>query len=223
MLCLHRQHQKLRRKFGKTYKVKETQFDKYYRFTVPEDGIVFFDGRKMSDDSSYLYTRIKANGDSYKLSREAGEDIDLNFDSANCILLKKGTYYFYYSVYDKGSFRISYYKKPADKPNYCMKKAILLPKNKEIIVFQQGAMKYDRWYKIKLTKKKSLAFATNDDNLGCISLYDAKGKEIETLNDSADISTAYSKSRLKKGTYYFRISPYSPSHYSYDIVLLKWW
>jgi len=105
-----------------------------------------------------------------------------------------------------------------------MKKAVLLPKNKQVIVLQQGNMKYDRWYKIKLKKKKSITF--NSYNTARITMYDSKGKKIETTGDSDNEYERYSRNRLKKGTYYFKINyTYNSDYdidYNYLISTLKW-
>jgi len=192
---------------GKQVAIQE---DQIYKITIPQNGIVEYENKTSGD--MYFY---KKNKDSI-----FGESAGTFWEGSDCTLVKKGTYYF--SGYSDGSFKFVVIGKPANKANYTMKKAIALPKTKKIFVLQQGDMRYTRWYRIKLKKAKTLRITTNYGDF--IKLFNAKGKVVDLSGDSTDEMKYYSRKRLKKGTYYFRVA-YRDNNWMDDrdyIVTLQW-
>ena len=198
---------------GKTVKITK---GKVYKFTVPREGIVEFEFNK----ENYInLDKTTKNG----FVNNGIAMLDFPNYPTEWKMLKKGTYYIY--AFDSGRFKINIIGKPKNKPNYTMKKAISLPKNKKVSVLQMGKNKYDRWYKIHLKKNQTVSFTTNYTLY--IRMCDSQGKNIELTNSESGSSyhvKRYSKNRLKKGTYYFVIS-YNDENYEdddYQYRTLKW-
>lgn len=117
----------------------------------------------------------------------------------------KGTYYV--QMYDgnasddvaptaKVTFTVV--KAPNDA-NYCLANATTLAASKTVKIGQTTSYNYDRWFKIKLTKKKLISVYTVKGEESSIKICDSKGQWISTSYTDGVVKT---DSKQKAGTYY---------------------
>ncbi len=114
-------------------------------------------------------------------------------------VLPKGTYFL--RGYEKYRFKYQFIKYK-NKANYKASKAVWLKAGKKTAVVQSRGHNYDRWYKIKLTKKKRVTVWGPED----VAIYDAKHQYVRVTKDyNADGNKHSSYDKLKAGTYYIRV------------------
>ncbi len=140
--------------------------------------------------------------------------------------LPKGTYYI--CTRDKTKIRYNTYKAAASA-NYCYSRAQNLASGKKAIFTDRDG--YNRWYKIKLTKRKAITFyffnlSGSSTQFNDWALYDVNGTKLEcpssySYNESV-IGTAKSPI-LVKGTYYLFIrDPHEAHDNLYDTKYGLW-
>ena len=149
-------------KTGRVYSVKEN--NNFYKIKISRDSLLRFIKTDLDVTLIYVNFYKKASfdkaADTYSLSSPRAYINPFGF-----IFLKKGTYYFEINS-GKGSFKISNLgKPPANKANYCRRKAIPLAKNKKVTALQYDKEKYDRWYRITLPKDQYITLYLSDSKL----------------------------------------------------------
>ena len=187
--------------------VNGTSYDKtiYYKVTVKNDGVLTISAKNLGvagESWMDLYIYKKDKGQYYSLSNAVWTK-----DKSKTVkyAVEKGTYYIKANTYTKFKYTFT---KMEDKANYCASKAITLKKAKEVAVVNSAMNGYDRWYKIKLTKKQMLTIW----NSGSVAIYDSNFNVIDLIQNDEDYTKYYSTKMLGKGTYYVRI--YSNSYYN---------
>lgn len=179
-----------RDKKGYLYDAYET----LYKITIPRNSFVKIELSSSGKDHRDIYLLDKSKQYVTTIWKENG------YQSPEYCVLPEGTYYLgtgYNGV--KCKYLTFKYTNPG---NYCAAKAISLKSGKTIYTVQTPKYNYDRWYKIKLTKKQVITFWSNSEYSA--TLYDAKLKPVNIVQDSAKKYYTYAKQ--KKGTYYVRIS-----------------
>ena len=180
--------------------VTQPDYNTYYKVTVKDDGYLTVSAKESKLSYGYI------NVDGYKKVGKNYNHITgiLSSDKKSAsgkFAVKKGTYYL------QGTYGTQFkytFTKAVFKENYCASKAIDLKSNKEVVVVNTPKKAYDRWYKIKLTKKQKLTFWST--GAGGASIFDSNMKIVDVKYDDKDDTKWYSSSKLKKGTYYVRIS-----------------
>ena len=183
-------------------------YETYYKITVKKDGMLTISSQNVGDEAGawmdiYLYAKDK--GEYYNLS-----NVIWTTDKSKTVkyAVAKGTYYLRGNKNSK--FKYKFTQEPY-KANYCASKATSLKKNKEVTVVNTAKNGYDRWYKIKLTKRQMLTFWKSGSNTD-VQIYDSNMEAIDTIQDNDDSTKYYSRTLLKKGTYYVRIA--IPSYFN---------
>ena len=190
-----------------------------YKFTVPANYYMTLTIKGSNYTSLEIYKALKAKNDndycgSYDHSNSSAKTFN--------IALPKGTYYFC-SDYNFGKLAFKYrLYKYVNKPNYKSTKALNWKANKKLAIVQMPGHNYERWYKIKLTKKKRIyIWGAND-----VDLYDAKRQPLQvSSNNNSDSYTYYSYNKLKAGIFYIRVLGARP-YYEYPwygSVEIVWW
>lgn len=194
--------------------------DVYYKITIKNDGYLTINAQNLEKgEYYYLYIRKKNKGGGYDYVSDVSWTADASSKAVRCAL-KKGTYYLDPS-YDNFKFKYNF-TKASYKSNYCPEKAIKLDANKEIVEIVTPAKYYDRWYKITLKKKSDITYWKTGS--GYVRIYDSNFEAVDTVSDATDASKYYSRSKLKKGTYYICLEHYFPSNKSNAIgyMTIKW-
>lgn len=196
------------------YKVKSAKVNKWisgksgnlYKISIPSGTYIQAQVKKNGSVSFYKNKKVE-NGVLYLANEEYG-------------VLPKGTYYIYCSY----KFKIVT-KKYKNSANYNAGKASSLKAGKQVVVVQTPKDAYDRWYKIKLTKTKTINFWTN--NSSAVSVLNSEGKELNT--SSAGKNKYYTYEVQSAGTYYFCVGKdeeYNDDDSTYDwngsVYTLKW-
>lgn len=180
-----------------TGKYVNLEHNEEYSLTLTKDCYLEINLKSIQNDWSYadLYF-YKKNGKKY----EYVDDAYFNGADTKYIALKKGTYKVknYYCKKVKISV-----KTPELKANYCKSKAITLKKGSKVAVVQNRENGYNRWYKVKLTKKQVLKYVSLTGYNYNIRVYDSKLESISMIQDG---KTYFSSKRLSKGTYYIVIT-----------------
>lgn len=188
----------------------------YNKITVPNDGYITITVEKNSK-SDYVWIDLYDSKKSY-----IAEPV-YNSDDKKVVVnypVRKGTYYLEGVGYRAYKYKWKF-TKTVNKTNYSASKAISLNANKEVIVVNTPKDSYDRWYKIKLTKKKSIeCWITGNDSA---YIYDDELESVEMRYDS-DEKCYYSSKKLAKGTYYVRIAAnhYFNSRNKINMTTFKW-
>lgn len=169
----------------------------YYKISIPKAGYIKLEASK--DSKPYWDFAL------YNSKKKQYEDVylygsDSNY-GASYAAVQKGTYYL--KMKNSGQYKFRYiFKADPSKKNYTKKKAITLGRKKTVHnVFYSNAKKstLERWYKIKVTKKQRITW------VGEARLCDSKGRYVSSIYDQGKY---YSKSKLKKGTYYLCVKHY---------------
>ena len=174
--------------------------DMWMKVTAPQKGLLYLYVRNTKYPWIELYNskKWKFPGDYY--STEGNGKV--------IIPVSKGTYYLKlsYPMYDT----IKYvFKADPSKKNYTQNKAISAKQNKTYTtVIYSGDKKntWNRYYKLKLTKKQRITLLPTYGNVG--SLFNSKGEYISTSSyyDKNGNWAGYTTERkLPKGTYYLKI------------------
>jgi len=192
----------------------------YNKITIPNDGYITVTVEK-SNKADYAWI------DLYDSKKSYAGDILYNSDDKKVVAnypVRKGTYYLKGSAYNNYKYKWKF-TKAVNKNNYCASKAISLNANKEVVVVNTVKDAYDRWYKIKLTKKKSIDFwLTRAGGSGYVYLYDDEMEQLDTVYDDDD-DCYYTRNKLAKGTYYVRLVPahyYNNKNNKANLISFKW-
>ena len=176
--------------------------DMWMKVTAPQKGLLYLYVRNTKYPWIELYNSKKWKfpiPDGYTTFGGKGKVI---------IPVSKGTYYLKlsYPMYDT----IKYvFKADPSKKNYTQNKAISAKQNKTYTtVIYSGDKKntWNRYYKLKLTKKQRITLLPTYGNVG--SLFNSKGEYISTSSyyDKNGNWAGYTTERkLPKGTYYLKI------------------
>lgn len=200
----------------------------YYKITVDKAGELDFSYKGDEYGGITIYnSKSDLVNSGTKYSRTY---LSANTKNKN-IAVEKGTYYLNVS---SGSWKYTF-KAAVNKDNYRMGKALALKAGATVRICQSPKMNYGRWYKVTLTSKKKLYYATNygtgnvgsyDSNAYLIEIYNASGKRIETVKNGSEIKYC-TKAKLAKGTYYIYVksNPVYAGDRAYafgNVVTLKW-
>lgn len=206
-------------KKGTWIKLPYGNTDKIYKLVLSSDSIVTVNWKDNKNDYgyAYLYPDTKCE--------ESITDL-IDYEGAagtRFVALSKGTYYIrMYDYAEKPTTQIKVtVQKAINKANYCRAKAIALKPNVTVKIAQTPDYNYDRWYKITLSKKKTVTITTNDEMADCIRLYDSKMREVECTSGSRKVIT---EDPIAKGTYFIRVScgSYYNSEYLGRYITMKW-
>lgn len=163
------------------------------------------------------YLRIASSASSKEIkiykSIDKTEEIEWNYENEIDTLKGSRAYYrilprgYYYIHADPGTkFNWSFNRKKAVY-NYCRARAVGLKAGAKTGVFFTCGYEYDRWYKVSLTRNKTITVTFNRHDANSTSLigfnvYDSRGKNI---NCPELTNTSYRTGTLRKGTYYIRV------------------
>ena len=195
--------------------------------------------------TSYLYKiNVPANGYLRIASSASSKEIRIyksinnknNINSQDWIVSLSGsrTYYrilprgYYYIHADPGTkFNWSFNRKKTVY-NYCRAKAVGLKAAAKTGVYFTCGYEYDRWYRVTLTRNKTITVTfnrldTDSTYLNGFYIYDSQGKNI---NCPELTKTSYRTGTLRKGTYYICVwsNSYDDEDYEYSgrIVQVMW-
>ncbi|SFB70361.1 hypothetical protein [Butyrivibrio sp. YAB3001] len=178
-----------------------------YEIIVPESGYIKIDSKNQNSQLR-IYQSLNKSG-----------KIGINTVVNNCkgastyyAVLPKGTYYIFNndSINDT-QIRWKFVKTQAPF-NYSKGRATELAAGKKEVINYSYDDEFDRWYKIKLTKNKTLSLDVKvlDDN-NCSMLFDMRDSRGKTVKTQAVTKSGSSKlvrtDKLTKGTYYVRFYP----------------
>lgn len=180
--------------------------------TVPILGTMTYDV-KFKAEKTGLLNVTQFNNTSFYITllnskKKALSPSDFNWGRTNSYAVKKGsTYYFRLNASIGSDDRsISYSIAGASAPkNTSKKKAITLKKNKAKSIVLLSGDKKTHYFKIKMTKKKKLNLSFTTAGHGDFSYDLIKGSKRVAISRSGTNGPVKSVSKLKKGTYYFRI------------------
>ncbi len=173
-----------------------------YKINVPANG--------------YLRIASSASSNEIKIykSIDTTEEIDRQrYENEIATLKGSRVYYrilprgYYYIHADEGTkFNWSFNRKKTVY-NYCRARAASLKAGAKIGIFFTCGYEYDRWYKVSLTRNKTITITFNQldaeyRDLNGFSVYDSRGKYI---NCPELTGNSYRTGTLRKGTYYIRI------------------
>ncbi len=184
------------------YESTDTDVDTYfiYKINVPANGYIRIASSSTSKEIR-IYKSINNKNDIY---------------SQDCIVSLKGSraYYrilprgYYYIQADSGTkFNWSFGRRKTVY-NYCRARAVSLKAGAKTGVFFTCGYEYDRWYKVTLTRNKTITVtlsrldAEYNSSLNGFDVYDLQGKAV---NCPELTKTSYRTGTLRKGTYYIRI------------------
>ena len=171
-----------------------------YRLKVTGETLVYFNWKGVMANVDFGGIEVYRD----KSCRHSIADIyfSLARTGVDAFVFYPGTYYLQmYDEEETGKVKISI-KKAAliNKANYCLNKAINLKAGKKAEIAQTKKINYDRWYRIKLTKKQIISFyGLNEVDF---ALYDSNMNEIK-CSEREDRSTTVGKQ--PRGNYYLRI------------------
>ncbi len=180
--------------------------------TVPLMGTMTYDV-KFKAEKTGLLTLTQYNNTSFYITllnskKKALSLSSFNWGEANSYAVKKGsTYYFRLNASIGSEDRsISYSISGASaSKNTSKKKAITLKKGKTKNIVILSGDKKTHYFKIKMTKKKKLNLSFTTAGHGDFSYDLIKGNKRVAIRRSGTNGPVKSVSKLKKGTYYFRI------------------
>jgi len=172
----------------------------YYKLTLSADSIVTFQWKGSTDYVGLDFcTNRSGSGSFYHQSMFSGK--------GSCsTALVKGVYYLNMVTVGpedepraKGMVTV---KKAVNKSNFSLGGAVSLKAGKKLEIAQTPRNCYDRWYKIKLTRRQTVTVRTNAGYGRSVALFDGKMHQLACKYTG---SKAVSKNSLKAGTYYIRI------------------
>lgn len=133
--------------------------------------------------------------------------------------VKKGRTYYIEATGTVGEKIKLTYKLSALSPkkNYKKTKAKKLSKNRTVKGIAIAGYKRGYWYRFKVTKAKKLNISMSYIGLGDCTVKLYKGKKRAIVHYGAN--RIYTRRKLKKGTYYIKITPSDLSGFSYSIKL----
>lgn len=171
-----------------------------YKFKLSSDAIVKITWRNVVDWAGFSF--------STRPSFQTGGLCEASIHERKgsvCVALAKGTYYLRFG-YEVSEGRATpqakvAVQKPVNKANYSKSRALSLSAGKTVQIAQTSNNSYERWYKIRLNRKKPVAIRCNG-YIGSILLYDSGMNKISCSRNYLRIK---SKKSLKAGTYYIRV------------------
>lgn len=212
-----------------TYKVN------IYKITAPDDGYISVTAYTYENESTYLqFYRTLADAKSWdgenSAQRIASIDSYYKEDSNTKIPLAKGkSVYFRSAAGFSFKFKYTFTKAAIPTSNLCRAKATTLKAGvKKTICVPDGYQGY-RWYKIKVTTKKTISITfkdlrgSMDKDYPNLTLYDSSRKEIGVVHASGDIYKSVKK--LPAGTYYIKVrsdADYEESFHQTYLYTLSW-
>lgn len=184
------------------------------------------------------YLRIASSASSKEIkiykSIDKTEEIDWQYENNVATLKGSRVYYrilprgYYYIHADAGTkFNWSFNRKKTVY-NYCRAKAVGLKAAAKTGVYFTCGYEYDRWYRVTLTRNKTITVTfnrldTDYSSLNGFNIYDSQGKNI---NCPELTKTSYRTGTLRKGTYYICVwsNSYADEDQEYEgrIVQLMW-
>lgn len=184
------------------------------------------------------YLRIASSASSKEIkiykSIDKTEEIDWQYENEAATLKGSRVYYrilprgYYYIHADPGTkFNWSFNRRKAVY-NYCRARASSLKAGAKTGIFFTCGYEYDRWYRVTLTRNKTITVTFNrlDTDytfLNGFSVYDSQGKYIKCPELT---KTSYRTGTLRKGTYYIRVwsDSYADEDYEYSgrILQIMW-
>lgn len=189
-------------KFNQWYQLSESSDNMtIYKIRVASDTVVYTAWKNHKTDEGYVGIYTDKNCDErleYILGDDDGKTGTKGF------ALYPGTYYIYMRDDDKNT-QVQFTKKTVkaiNKPNYCIQNAIQIKANKKAEFAQTKMQCYNRWYKIKLTKRQKITIpvVTKKYTVSC-SLYDSNLNYI-SCKQSESTNTITTYGEQAKGTYY---------------------
>lgn len=172
-----------------------------YKINVPANG--------------YLRIASSASSKAITIYKSIDKTVGINSQYENEVDTLKGsrTYYrilprgYYYIHADPGTkFNWSFNRKKTIY-NYCRARATSLKAGAKTGIFFTCGYEYDRWYKVSLTRNKTITVTfkqldTGSDYQNGFNIYDSQGDEV---NCPELTKTSYRTGTLRKGTYYIRV------------------
>ena len=186
-----------------------------YKINVPANGYL-----RIGSSASSKEIRIYKSIDKTKEIYWQNEVATLKGSRAYYRILPRG---YYYIQADPGTkFNWSFYRKKAVY-NYCRARASSLKAGAKTGIFFTCGYEYDRWYRVTLTKNKTITVTFNrldiTENyltyLNGFEIYDSRGKYI---NCPELTKTSYRTGTLRKGTYYIRVWRDSDNDEDHDYI-----
>lgn len=177
-----------------------------YKFTVPSGKYVSLSCTPVANRYAYAYIFTKANaGSSYKVASLYGDEKKAWTQK---VALEPGTYYVSFDSVVKANLTLL---TSPNKANYCRSKAIALESGKLTTVVQTLETDYNRWYKISLTKAKTLKITSNHS--ANFYVCNKKGARVNLGSYNSSTKSVSTTNKLSKGTYYICVRA---NNYSYD-------
>jgi len=191
-----------------------------YKLVLAADSIITTNWKNATEESYIFF--CKDSKCTNRVFEIIGDNVENNVDVVSVV---KGTYYIYMETYaDNPKVQVKFtVQKAANKANYCRAKAITLKRNQLVKIAQTPHYCYSRWYRINLTKKKTVTITTNEGKGSYIQLYDSKMKRISCAYGDRTVIT---EDPIKSGTYFIRVnsseSYYEMGEYTGDYITFKW-
>lgn len=184
------------------------------------------------------YLRIASSASSKEIkiykSIDKTEEIDWQYENNVATLKGSRVYYrilprgYYYIHADAGTkFNWSFNRKKTVY-NYCRARAVGLKAGAKTGIFFTCGYEYDRWYKVSLTRNKTITVTFNRLDIDSVDIndfevYDSTGKGV---NCPELTKTSYRTGTLRKGTYYICVYRYRNRDEDYEcsgrIVQVMW-
>lgn len=203
-------------KKGTWVKLPDSDSKNIYKLVLYSDSIVTVKwlGNKYDNGRAYLCADKKCDNEITYL-------IGDGTTGTRYIALAKGIYYIQmYDWTDTPTTKIRVtVEKAINKTNYCRAKAIVLKYGVTVKIAQTANYSYDRWYKIVLSKRKTVTITTNDEMADNIRLYDSKMNQVECTSGSRKV---ISEDPIAKGVYFIRVSGDVDSEHLGSYITIKW-
>ena len=169
-----------------------------YKITIPANGYI-----KVYNPSQSWEVSFKKSGQ---------PETALYTNKTQLVPTNTGTYYIRNG--SDSAIKLKYkYVKVANTTNYCMKRASALAAGKTKTICVNNGREFDRWYKIKLTKSKTITLYTHRMHYD-LSIYNS---EFEEFSCSPLEDGKLKSPKLPKGTYYLWL-PCGDPH----VETIKW-
>ena len=206
-----------------TYNGNSVWTNTYYRYkvTVPSNYYLTLTIKSKDYAVLYLYKALNANWDN-NLDSYSNES-DPRAKAFN-IALPKGTYYLGNPFFNVDNFAFKYkLNKYVTKTNFKSSRAVTLLSGRKLAIIQLPGHNYERWYKIKVKKRKRIYISGARD----IDLFNAKRQPLDVRSsDISDNSIYYSYNKLNPGIYYIRVlgaRPRDSNNTWHGSVEIIWW
>ena len=213
---------------GKSFKTKQYYYDNssdnitdwhtvstVYKLTIPQDSLVTITYQGTSDYSwIYFYTD--------QACKEYVEGVNGAKGTIH-VVLGDGVYYIRFSKANDIATFIITPQSQINNNNFSKSKAQSLKTNTWVEIINSPNHTYNRWYKIKLTKKQKVKITTSEDAGYNVTIYNAKNKRVSVADGAKTIVT---QKKLPKGTYYICVKCINRSYLniasSMSYLQMKW-